>query len=93
MLPLSQIKEIARMVMYAAEAEDLVTMLKRIANVTRELVGAKYAALGVPDGHGGLRHFQVSGMSTEEISMIDHPPVGRGLIGVIMHEREVGRRR
>lgn len=89
MLPLSQIKEIARMVMYAAEAEDLITMLKRIANVTRELVGAKYAALGVPDGHGGLRHFQVSGMSTDQISMIDHPPVGRGLIGVIMHEREV----
>lgn len=89
MLPLSQIKEIARMVMYAAEADDLVTMLKRIANVTRELVGAKYAALGVPDGHGGLRHFQVSGMSTDEISMIDHPPVGRGLIGAIIHEREV----
>ncbi|HRF94599.1 MAG TPA: GAF domain-containing protein [Aggregatilineales bacterium] len=89
MLPLSQIKEIARMVMYAAEAEDLVTMLKRIANVTRELVGAKYAALGVPDGHGGLRHFQVSGISTEEIALMDHPPVGHGLIGAIMHEREV----
>jgi signal transduction histidine kinase len=89
MLPLSQIKEIARMVMYAAEAEDLVTMLKRIANVTRELVGAKYAALGVPDGHGGLRHFQVSGMSTDQIAMMDHPPVGYGLIGAIMHEREV----
>lgn len=89
MLPLSQIKEIARMVMDATEADDLVTMLKRIAEVTRELVGAKYAALGVPDGHGGLRHFQVSGMSTDEIAMIDHPPIGHGLIGVIMHEREV----
>lgn len=88
MLPLSQIKEIARMVMDATDADDLVTMLKRIADVTRELVGAKYAALGVPDGHGGLRHFQVSGMTAEEIAMIDHPPVGHGLIGVIMHERE-----
>lgn len=88
MLPLSQIKEIARMVMDATEANDLVTMLKQIANATRQLVGAKYAALGVPDGHGGLRHFQVSGMSGEEIALIDHPPVGRGLIGVIMHERE-----
>lgn len=88
MLPLSQIKEIARMVMDATEANDLVTMLKRIADVTRELIGAKYAALGVPDGHGGLRYFQVSGMTTDEIAMIDHPPVGHGLIGVIMHERE-----
>jgi signal transduction histidine kinase len=90
-IPLSRLKEIALMVMHAAEATSLEQVLQRIAHATRELIGARYAALGVPDGQGGLRFFKVSGITEEEIALIPHPPVGLGLIGLIMHERQTVR--
>lgn len=84
---LNQLKTITSMVMYAAEAATPEQVLQRISHVARELVGAKYAALGVPDGHGGLRYFMVSGISQAEIDEISHPPIGEGLLGVIMNDR------
>lgn len=87
-VPLTQLKEIVSMVMYAAEADTLEQVLQRIANASRGLIGAKYAALGVPDGRGGLRYFMVSGISDDEIEEIPHPPIGKGLIGAIMNERQ-----
>lgn len=85
---LPQLKEIASAVMYAAEGGTLEHVLERIAQVSSELVDARYAALGVPDGKGGLRYFKVTGMSREEQSRVEHLPHGRGLIGAIMHERK-----
>ena len=40
-------------------------VLQRIAHLARELAGAQYAALGVPDDQGGLERFLTSGMSEE----------------------------
>lgn len=85
---LPQLKEIASAVMYAAEGGTLEQVLERIAQVSSELVNARYAALGVPDGKGGLRYFKVTGMSREEQSHVEHLPRGRGLIGAIMHDRK-----
>ncbi len=87
-IPLSQLKEIVGVVMHAASANTIEQALQRIADATRELISARYAALGIPDGEGGLTHFKVSGISPEDIQRIAHPPVGRGLLGAIMHERE-----
>jgi signal transduction histidine kinase len=86
---LLRLKEIATFVTHAAEAESLELVLERIAKVSAELVQARYAALGVPDGMGGLRFFKVTGLTPEQIREIDHPPVGRGLLGAIMNETEV----
>lgn len=88
---LAQLRQIAESVMYAAEGGTVEQVLERVAHVSRELVKARYAALGVPDGRGGLRYFKVSGITDEEIHRIPHLPVGRGLLGVIMREREVVR--
>jgi len=85
---LHQLKVIAEAVMYAAEADTLGEVLQRIADVSRETVGARYAALGVPNGKGGLEFFEISGMPDEDARRISHPPLGRGLIGAIMMERE-----
>ncbi|MAS37305.1 MAG: hypothetical protein CL610_25110 [Anaerolineaceae bacterium] len=84
---LNQLQEIAEAVMFAAEGGSLEKVLERIAQVSGELANARYAALGVPDGRGGLRFFKVYGMSTDEIQHLAHLPVGRGLLGVIMRER------
>lgn len=88
---LTTLKDIAEAVMYAAEAGTLETVLQRIAEVSKDVVRARYAALGVPDGKGGLRYFKTAGISEEEIARIPHPPKGRGLLGVIMRDRETVR--
>lgn len=88
-LVLTSLKSIAEQVMRAAEAGTLEEVLERIAEVTQRLVGARYVALGVPDGMGSLRYFKTVGVTAEIIEMIGHLPVGRGLLGVIMNGREV----
>lgn len=84
---LAYLKDIASAVMYAAEAEDLDQVLERISDVARELVNAKYAALGVPDGKGGLSHFKYVGLNRDQAVEIGHLPAGKGLLGAIMRER------
>jgi signal transduction histidine kinase len=87
-LILNRLKSIASSVMYAAEAETLGEVLERIADASRELVNARYAALGIPDGKGGLQFFEISGIAPDLVPHIGHLPKGRGLIGAIMRERE-----
>ena len=88
---LNRLKDIATAAMSAAEAGSLEQVLERVAHVSGELVNARYAALGIPDGKGGLRYFKVAGMSPEQISHIEHLPIGRGLLGAIMEERQAVR--
>ncbi|MEM9951629.1 MAG: GAF domain-containing sensor histidine kinase [Chloroflexota bacterium] len=89
MTVLEQLKDISTAVMYAAEANELESVLQRIADVARQLVKTKYAALGIPNGQGGLRYFKTSGMTVEAEARIAHRPFGHGLIGAIMSERKV----
>jgi signal transduction histidine kinase len=86
-LLLNQLKNIVSSVMYAASANTLGEVLERIADASRELVGARYAALGVPDGAGGLQYFMFSGLDSHVVGQIGHLPEGRGLLGAIMKER------
>lgn len=88
---LKQLRHVASMVMRAAEEETLEQMLQQIVDIARDLIGVRYAALGVPDHKGGLRFFKVSGISREELAKIHHPPVGLGLLGSIMESRETVR--
>ena len=64
-LLLSRLKGIAQTVIYAAGADTLGEVLERLADAARDLVGARYAALGIPDGRGGLEFFEFTGMDTE----------------------------
>ncbi|MGJ3241097.1 MAG: GAF domain-containing protein [Anaerolineae bacterium] len=86
---LQQLKEISKAVMFAAEGRDLEQVLQRIADVARELVKTKYAALGIPNGQDGLRFFKTSGMTAEQEAHIGDRPRGKGLIGAIMRERRL----
>jgi signal transduction histidine kinase len=86
---LSQLQEIASAVMFAAEGGTVDQVLERIAHVARDLARARYAALGVPDGRGGLRYFKVSGMTIEAIREVEHLPIGLGLLGAIMEKEQV----
>ena len=57
--------------------------LRRIVQAARDLTQARYAALGVPDGKGGLAMFLTEGLSQAEAARIPHPPIGVGLIGEV----------
>jgi signal transduction histidine kinase len=62
--------------------------LQQIVDSLRELTGASYAAVGVPDVDGALDEFVTSGISPEESLLIDHFPRGKGLLGAIYGEKE-----
>jgi signal transduction histidine kinase len=60
-------------------------LLERIAQVACEQSDARYAALGVLDEGGKLVKFISVGMTDDEIKLLAHPPVGKGLIGELMN--------
>ncbi|MFQ5398614.1 MAG: GAF domain-containing protein [Anaerolineae bacterium] len=62
-------------------------VLQQIVNSARELVGAEYAALGVPSREGTLESFVYSGINREDAARIPRLPQGQGLLGAIIRER------
>ncbi len=64
-------------------------LLELIVALARDLVGARYAALGVPGPDGQLVQFITAGMSAEEQARIGHPPEGHGLLGALLKDPHV----
>lgn len=60
-------------------------LLEQIAKVACEQADARYAALGVLDDDGKLVKFITVGMTDDEIKLMAHPPVGKGLIGELVN--------
>lgn len=67
---------------------DLDKVLQRLVDLARQVVPAKYAALGVADSEGRIVQFLTSGISDEVRAAIGPIPQGHGLIGVLIHERK-----
>lgn len=63
------------------------TVLQRIVDLARSLIGARYAALGVADDSGRITDFWTSGITAEQRAAIGPLPHGRGLLGVLIRER------
>jgi signal transduction histidine kinase len=61
-------------------------ILQRLVESARELVNARYAALGIPDGEGGFERFITSGMTTAQIEAIGPLPRTHGLLGAMLSE-------
>jgi signal transduction histidine kinase len=61
-------------------------VLQEIVDRVRELVGARYAALGIVDANGRIERFITSGISPEHRRRIGPEPHGRGLLGLIVRE-------
>jgi signal transduction histidine kinase len=59
-------------------------VLQKLVDAARELAGARYAAIGVPDGDGGFGRFITSGMSDELIASLGELPRQHGLLGAIL---------
>ena len=66
-------------------ALSLPQVLQILVDVARELVGARYAALGVINADGtGLSDFVTAGMSSEVRSRIGELPKGKGILGLLI---------
>jgi len=67
---------------------SLDVVLNKVVERARTLVGARYGALSVVNADGSIRNFITSGITTDERLRIGPPPVGHGLLGVVLNEGE-----
>ena len=66
-------------------------VLQKLVEAARVLAGARYAAIGVPDGEGGFAQFITAGMSDELIASLGELPRTHGLLGAML-ESDVAQR-
>ncbi len=59
-------------------------VLRGIVDAARELIGARFAALGVPDSADSFSRFVVAGISDEEWKAIGPLPRRHGILGVML---------
>ena len=75
-------------VLAIAAERSVESILQRLVEAARELVDAKYAALGVPDREGGFAQFLTAGMSDELIEALGPLPRAHGLLGAMLEAPE-----
>ncbi|HEY3089954.1 MAG TPA: GAF domain-containing protein [Jatrophihabitantaceae bacterium] len=64
----------------------LPVVLRRIAEAARDLVQARYTALGVLGPDGGLEQFIHVGVDEDRVARIGHLPEGKGLLGALIDD-------
>src|ERR1700684_2082567 len=65
---------------------SLPVVLRQIVGAARDLLGARYAALGVLGRDGGLEQFVHVGMDEELVARVGDLPRGRGILGLLISE-------
>jgi signal transduction histidine kinase len=68
-------------------ALDLPTMLRRVVEESRNVVGTRYGAVAVMAPGGGIEQFVTSGLDEETVRRLGDPPKGHGLLGLVVSER------
>lgn len=61
------------------------TVLEKVVSQARHLLDARYGAISVIDEQNRIEEFVTSGVSDERRRQIGDPPVGHGLLGVVLH--------
>src|SRR4051794_28544365 len=83
------LRAVTDVVLGLAGEPTLEPVLERLVHAVRGLVGARYAALGIPDDDGtGFDRFITSGMSDEEIEAIGPLPRTHGLLAAMLTDPE-----
>ena len=65
---------------------SLQSVLQKVVDLSRQVVQARYGALGVLNEQGRIQEFITSGISPKERKRIGNSPEGKGLLGLIMKE-------
>ena len=83
---LAAMSELSEAVLAVTRHLDTSAVLRHILRTARDLVGAEYAALGVPDGAGSFARFLVEGVTDEQWQAIGPLPRQHGMLGVMMQD-------
>jgi signal transduction histidine kinase len=75
-------------VLAIAAEREVDPVLRRLVESARRLAGARYAALGIPDGSGAFAQFITAGMSDELIAAMGPLPRTHGLLGAMLESPE-----
>ena len=78
------LKAVSHAVLAVASELSVDEVLQRLVDAARELAGARYAALGIPDGSGGFRRFLVAGMSDQLVAAMGPLPRTHGMLGAML---------
>ncbi len=78
------LKAVSDAVLAVASRRSVDEVLQQLVDCARELVEARYAALGIPDGAGGFRRFLVAGMTDELIAAMGPLPRTHGMLGAML---------
>jgi signal transduction histidine kinase len=78
------LRAVSDAVLAVASQLSVEEVLQQLVHRARELAGARYAALGTPDGDGGFSRFLVSGMSDELVASLGPLPRTHGLLGAML---------
>jgi signal transduction histidine kinase len=81
-------RALSDVVLALASEHEVEPVLQRLVHSARELSGARYAALGIPDGEGAFSSFITSGMSDELIAAMGPLPRTHGMLGAILESPE-----
>src|SRR3954453_7373753 len=77
-------RALSGVVLAIASEHEVEPVLQRLVDSARELSGARYAALGIPDGEGAFASFITSGMSAALIAAMGPLPRTHGMLGAML---------
>jgi signal transduction histidine kinase len=83
---LDELYQVSQAVLSVTRQMSVRDVLQVIVRSARSLVGARYAALGVPDEGDSFAEFVVDGMSEAERAAIGPLPRRHGMLGVLLNE-------
>src|SRR5919106_1563723 len=82
------LRAVSDAVLAVASQRSVEDVLQRLVEAAPGLAGARYAALGIPDGAGGFSRFLVAGMSDELVAALGPLPRTHGMLGAMLDTRE-----
>src|SRR5436309_8288713 len=82
------LRAVSDAVLAVAAELSIEEVLQRLVDGARELAGARYAALGLPDGEGGFSQFLTAGMSDQLVAAMGPLPRLHGLLGAMLETAE-----
>jgi signal transduction histidine kinase len=83
---LGELYQVSQAVLSVNRQMSVREVLQVIVRSARSLVGARYAALGVPDEGDSFAEFVVDGISPEQWQAIGPLPRRHGMLGVLLNE-------
>lgn len=86
--PRAALEALSDAVLGLASEQAVTPILQKLVDAARELVGARYAALGVPDEGEGFSEFLVSGLTQDEIVALGPLPHTHGMLGAVLQSVE-----